>query len=315
MKKKLLMLFFGYTFGAFSQKKISKEISFITDNDLYTSSYNDRYYTNGMFLSFRFLSKEKNHQLEKKIFEWQIGHEMYTPHRSIVRNIYNHDRSFAGYLYGSFSIHKIHKKSSFKTTLQLGVIGSNAFSKELQDFIHNIYGFKKAIGWKYQIKNALALNFNADYTKFLVKNITNNFDVSWINSTKIGTIYTNITTGILARIGYKPLQPLANSIAYNTNINNKETSYFREIESFIFIKPSLRYALYDATLQGSFLNTGSPVTNELIPFVFSLEIGLKFTLNRFNFGYTFNFNSNKSKNLKIDNGQKYGAIHLGYLLK
>jgi hypothetical protein len=77
----------------------------------------------------------------------------------------------------------------------------------------------------------------------------------------------------------------------------------------------LRYAFYDATLEGSFLNTNSEITTELIPLVFSLEIGFKFTSNRFNFGYTFNYHTNKSKNLKFDNGHKYGAINFNYLLE
>ncbi|AUC84737.1 DUF2219 domain-containing protein [Polaribacter sp. ALD11] len=316
MKKITIILFLGFTFGVFSQKKFSKEISFITENDLYTSTYDDRYYTNGMFFSFKYLSEEKNKNLEKKIFEWGINHEMYTPNRAVNLDIEDHDRPFAGYLYGSFSINKIYKSNqSFKTTLQLGVIGSHSFSKELQGFIHNLYGFEDAVGWKYQVKNALALNINAEYHKFLGKDKMNHFDLSWINFGKLGTVYTNISSGFLARIGFKPLQSLANSIAYNTNINNKNTSYYREVESFIFIEPTLRYVLYDATLQGSFLNTGSEVTSELVPLVFNLAIGLKFTVNRFNFGYTFNYNSNKSKDLRFDNGHKYGSINFNYLLK
>ena len=316
MKKKLFILFLCCNFGVFSQKKHSKEISFITENDLYTSTYNDRYYTNGMFLSYRYVSKKRNENLEKKIFEWEIGHQMYTPQGAVTLNIKNHDRPFAGYLYSSFSIHKIYKNNtSFKTTFQLGTIGANSFSRELQNFIHDLYGFKKAVGWKYQIKNALGLNMNVNYNAFLAKDKTNHYDISWVNTGKIGTIHTDISTGFLARIGFKPLQSLANSIAYNTNINNNKTAYFREAESFLFIRPSLQYAFYDTTLQGSFLNKGSAVTNELVPFVFSLEIGFKFTANRFNFGYVINYNSNKSKHLKFDNGHTYGTISLSYLLK
>lgn len=316
MKKRMLFLFLFLTLSVFTQQKFSKEISFITENDLYTSTYDDRYYTNGMFLSFRYLSKEKKKTLEKKIFEWEIGHKIYTPNKATTLDIKNHDRPFAGYLYSSFSINRIYKNNqSFKTILQIGVIGSNAFSKELQGFIHDIYGFDEAIGWKYQIKNALALNFNAAYNKFLIKDSSNHYDFSWINSGKIGTVYTDITSGFLTRIGFKPLQNLANSIAYNTNINNASTSYFRAVESFLFIKSSIRYAFYDATLQGSFLNPNSEVTVELIPLIFSLEIGFKFTANRFDFGYTINYNTNKSKNLKFDNGHKYGAINLSYMLQ
>lgn len=316
MKKNLLFLCLCCTFGVFSQEKFSKEISFVTENDLYTSTYDDRYYTNGMFLSFKYLSKEKNETLEKKIFAWEIAHEMYTPNKSITTDLNNHDRPFAGYLYGSFSIDRIYKDNqSFKTTLQIGIIGSNAFSKELQGAIHSLYGFEEAVGWKHQIKNAFGLNFNTHFNKFLAKDKTNHFDISWINSGELGTVYTNISSGFLARIGFKPLQSLANSIAFNTNINSKNTSFYREIESFIFIKPTLRYAVYDATLQGSFLNKGSEVTSELNPLVFNIAIGFKFTANRFNFGYTLKYNTNKSKGLKFNNGHKYGSINLAYVLK
>jgi lipid A 3-O-deacylase len=316
MKKRILYLFLFLALNMYSQKKFSKQISFITENDLYTSTYDDRYYTNGMFLSFRYLAKEKHENLEKKVFEWEIGHEMYTPNKAVTLDLKNHDRPFAGYLYGSFGINRLYKNNqSFKTTLQLGVIGSNAFSKELQDFIHDIYGFIKAVGWKHQIKNALALNINAEYNRFLAKDTSNRFDIAWINSGKVGTVFTNISSGFLTRFGFKPLQSLVNSTAYNTNINNDNTTYFNAVESFIFIKPSVRYAFYDATLQGSFLNKGSEVTAELVPLVLSLEIGFKFTANKFNFGYTVKYNTNKSKNLKFNNGHKYGAISLNYLLE
>jgi lipid A 3-O-deacylase len=33
------------------------------------------------------------------------------------------------------------------------------FSKELQDFIHDAYGFKKAAGWKHQIKKYARFKF------------------------------------------------------------------------------------------------------------------------------------------------------------
>ena len=316
MKKKLLFLFLCYSLGIFSQKKFSKEFHFISDNDLYTSTFDDRYYTSGLFLSFSYLSKEKKEAIEKVIFEWSIGHQMYTPHKVVIKNRYQQDRPFAGYLFGSFGTHRVYNNnSSFKTSLQLGVLGSYAFSEELQGLIHDLYGFKRAQGWEYQIKNALAVNINTEFNKFIVKDQTNHFDLSWINAGKIGTVFTSISSGFLARIGFKPLQPLANSIAYQTNINNKNTSYFRAIESFIFIKPSIRYAFYDATLQGSFLNTSSPITRELVPFIFDIAIGFQCTTNQFNLGYTYNYNSNKSKELRFDDGHSYGSIQLSYVLK
>ena len=316
MKYLSLYIILLCSFFSLGQEKFSKEISFITDNDLYVSTSRDRYYTSGIFINYRYLSNKKNNNLEKLIYEWQIGHEMYTPNKATVSDISFHDRPFAAHLYAGFKMNRIYKsKKIFSSNIQLGLIGPNALGKELQDFIHDIYGFKKAVGWKHQIKSALALNFNFEYTQFLSKNKTNTLDLTWVNQARLGSIYTNFSTGLYGRIGFKPLQTLLNSIAFNTNLNNSKNSTLREFESFLFIKPTLRFAIYDATLQGSFLNKDSDVTNELIPLVFNVEIGYKFTANRFNFGYVFNYNTSKSRGLKYTYGNKYGSIILNYLLR
>ena len=299
-----------------SQEKFSREISFITENDLYTSIVRDRYYSSGIFLVYRYLSNKKNKSQEKRILEWKLGQEMYTPHKSVVNGINEHDRPFAGYLYGSFGINRVYKKDQIlNTSIQIGVIGTNSYAQELQEFIHDIYHFKKAVGWQYQIENAFTLNFNAEYLKTILKAQKNSFDVTWTNNINFGTIYTNISTGFNARIAIKPLQNLSNSIGFNTNLNNEQNNSFKEIESFLYINPKLRYAFYDATLQGSFLNTASLVTKELIPVVFDIELGIKFTSNRFNFGYAFIYNTSKSKDLRHTYGHKYGNITISYLLR
>lgn len=316
MKRLIFILVLFVSSFSISQEKFSKEISFVTDNDLYVSTIRDRYYTSGIFLSYRTLAQKKEQNLEKRIFEWKIGHEMYTPYKAIVTSVLKHDRPFAGYLYGSFGINRVYKNNqTLNTAIQIGVLGSNSYAEELQEFIHNIYDFKKAEGWEYQIKNAFALNFNAEYLKTVLNSKNNYFDITWINKLNLGSVYTNISSGFYTRIGFKSLQGLSNSIAFNSNLNNKQTSSFREVESFFYVKPMLRYALYDATLQGSFLNKSSEVTKEITPLVFDVELGIKFTANRFNFGYVFIYNTSKSKGLRYNYGHKYGSLVINYLLR
>ena len=316
MKYFILSLVLFVSSYTLSQEKFSKEISLITDNDLYASAVRDRYYTSGVFLSYRYLSNKKSESLEKRILEWKVGQEMYTPFKATVDNVNNHDRPFAGYLYAGFGFKNIYKNNQIlNLSTQIGVVGSNSYAEELQEFIHEIYGFKKAVGWEYQIENTFALNFNAEYLKSLITNKDYNLDLTWVNSLNLGTVYTDISTGFYSRIGLKPLQKLANSIAFNTNLNNEQTSYYREVESFFYIKPMLRYAIYDATLQGSLFNNTSKITKNLMPLVFDIELGLKFTVNRLNFGYTFNYNTSKSKDLRYTYGHKYGSIVVNYLLR
>jgi len=240
---------------------------------------------------------------------------MYNPNKSTVEKISEHDRPFAAYLYVSFGVNRIYKnKRIFNTTFQVGMIGPSAFGEEVQDFVHNFYGFNNVTGWKYQIANAIGLNFNAEYLHFITKNKTDSFDLTWINKGKIGTVYTNISSGFLARFGFIPLTNMLNSMSFGTNLNDDTTETVRQVESYFFIQPMFRYAFYDATLQGSFLNDNSLVTKELVPFVFDIAIGIKFTARRLNFGYTFNYNTNKSRGLRFKYGNKYGSIQISYLL-
>ncbi|MDB0611105.1 lipid A deacylase LpxR family protein [Tenacibaculum maritimum] len=296
-----------------AQKKYAKAFDFLNDNDLYISTRQDRYYTNGMFFSYRYLSTQKEQKLEKKIYEFQLGHHMYSPFKATVQMHEDHDRPFAAYLYGGFGINYFKEHSIIKTSIKTGIIGSYAFGWELQDFIHDIYGFKKAIGWKYQIKNAFGLDIGIDYIKHLATDASNRYDINWVNSVKIGTIFTNISTGFYLRVGFKPLQKLINSIAFGGNLNNYITNHTNKIEAFLYTKPILSYIFYDATIEGGFLNNSSPITFDVNPFKFSLETGIKFTSNRFTFGYIVHYYTKKLKSIRVPNDNFYGAIQCNYL--
>ncbi|QXP74209.1 lipid A deacylase LpxR family protein [Tenacibaculum sp. AHE15PA] len=311
MKQKIFFFILLSSISLFSQRKYAKEFSFLNDNDLYISPNQDRYYTNGMFFSYRYLSNNTTEKLEKKIFEIQIGHHMYTPFKAIVEQSSDHDRPFAGYLFGSFGIHRFYKNETIiKTTLQLGSLGPSALSKPMQDFIHEIYGFKKAIGWEDQISDALAVNLKITYIKKLAND--NYLDVNWVNNIRIGTVYTDFSTGFYGRIGLKPLQKIINSIAFNANLNNENTNFNNEIESFLYIKPMFSYVAYDATIEGSFLNDSSPITYDIEPFKFTAEIGIRFTANRFNFGYAINYHTKKLKSVRVPKGNFYGTLLFNY---
>lgn len=313
MKKLLLFLFFGYSITLFSQRKYSKEINFTNDNDLYVSTKRDRYYSNGMFFSYRFISNFNNEKVAKRTYEFQIGHHIYTPFKAVVQSVSLHDRPFAGYLFANIGASNFYKDNSvLKLSTQVGVVGPSAFGKELMDIVHDIYGFTDAVGWKYQIKNAFALNFEATYVKPLISSKSKTFDISWYNNAKVGTIFNDISTGLYGRIGFKPLQNLVNSIAFNGNLNRKDSKFNNEAEVFFYVKPLFSYVAYDTTIQGSMFNNDSPVTFDVKPFKFSTEFGLRFTSNRFNFGYSVFYHSKKLKSVNVPKAVFYGSIQINY---
>ena len=310
MRITLFLFFISLTTLSFAQKNFSKEISLISDNDLYTSVHRDGYYTNGLFLTYRLIKNDLSNDTPKRIYKFQIGQLMYTALRANIQTASLHDRPFAGYLYGSFGVSRFYNSNNiFTTDLEIGVLGPNAKGKELQNFLHGFYNFPEPLGWKHQVHNAFALNLNASYLHYYSKASSNTFDISSYNTLKVGTIFTNVSTGIYSRFGFKKLQPYSNSVAFNSNLNIASQSYS---ESFIFIKPMLNYALYDATIQGSFLNTSSPVTYDVMPYHFSLELGYRYYKKRFLYGYTFTYHTKKLKSSRIKKSNNYGSIYIGY---
>tara|TARA_R110002124_G_scaffold286985_2_gene469551 strand:+ start:1169 stop:2110 length:942 start_codon:yes stop_codon:yes gene_type:complete len=302
--------FISITFLSTAQNNYSKEISLISENDLYTSIIRDGYYTNGLFLTYRTIKNDITIDLPKKIYKFQLGQLMFTPSRSTLITASSQDRPFAGYLYANFGISRFYKSNNiFTTDLEVGAIGPNGMGEELQTFIHTIYNFPKPLGWKYQIKNAFAINFNASYLHYFSKISSNIVDISSYNSLKVGTIFTNFSTGFYSRIGFNNLQSFFNSVAFNSNLNTTSVS---QKESFVFVKPMLNYIIYDATIQGSFLNKSSPVTFDVMPFYFSLELGYRYYRKRFLYGYTYTYHTKKLKSLRASKTNSYGSIYIGY---
>ena len=296
-----------------SQQKFSKEFSFVNDNDLYTSIYRDQYYSNGLYFAYRYLSSDFK-QYKKKIYELQFAHEIYSPWKSTVSSVLDHDRPFAAHIYGKFGITRVYKKSRIlKTSFIVGLVGENAYGQELQDIIHDIYNFVNAVGWNYQIRNMLSLNIDAFYLHPLGTEKSNHYDLNFVVKTRLGKTFNEITAGLKGRIGLKDLQPLENSIAFGTHLNNEKIEHIRGIESFSYYETSLSLVAYDATIQGSLFNNNSPVTFDINPLRFNLEIGYRFTSNRWNFGYAFHYHSNKLPNLRRNGGHYYGRLFFGYL--
>ncbi len=313
-RTRLLLLLILISFVCFGQTNYTKQFSFINDNDLYVSTQRDRYYTNGIFLSYNFLSTKERTKTIKKIYSIEIGQELYSPFKANVNFLSEHDRPFAGYLFGGFGISNFYKNNSiFKLNGRIGIIGPSAFGEELMNFVHDIYGFEPATGWKYQIQDAFTLNLSIDYTKNLSDFSSDFFDFNWRNKINIGSIFTDISSGFTSRIGIKSLQKITNSIGFNSKLNNKDTKLTNTKEMFFYVNPMLRFTIYDATIQGSFFNDNNIITYDIKPIVLTTEIGFRFSLNNFNFKYAIIHHTKKLESVRVPNSNFYGSIEIHYL--
>lgn len=288
----------------------SAEIGLKTDNDLYTSSRNDMYYTNGLELFYRFATKNNQIKIAKEITEVKLGQYIYTPRFIDSPNKALVDRPYAGYLFGEFGKSLFYKRESvLKIDFQVGYVGPNAFGKEVQTSLHNLIGYKEVLGWENQIHNALAVQSHILYSKKLFASWKKDaIDFHWRSEANIGTVLTGASTGFVSRIAFKKLVPVYESNLYNGAIGSNQSEFY------FYIASSINYQLHDATIQGSLFNDNSPITFSLAPFRFNGEAGFKYRKNNLNLSYVFNYRG-KELYSKTISGYFYGSIGVSYLLK
>lgn len=315
-KKSFIALLVLTSALSFGQAKTT-EIGLITDNDLYTSSKNDMYYTNGLELFYRFLSKNENPKINKKITEFRIGQYIYNPRFINEAAVTINDRPFTGYLFAEAGRSFFYQSESvLKTDFQLGFMGPNALGKETQESFHHIIGYKEVFGWENQLHNAFAVQAHVMYSKKMFSTKHNDFiDLHFQSEANLGTIFDGVSTGFLTRIGFKKLLPIYDSNLHDASVSFQPQYNIREF--YFYAMPSVNYQFYDATIQGSMFSNTSPLTFDLEPLRFNAEFGLKYRHNNFNMSYSFIYRGRELKDpeTNTNSGYFFGSIRFGYLLK
>lgn len=300
--------------SAFVSAQRASEAGVILDNDLYTSTVNDKYYTNGVELFYRYLNKKFGEKINKQITEFRIGQYIYNPETIKADDIYVNDRPFAGYLFGRVGIHTYYQdQSALKLNFQAGYVGQNALGEETQELFHNTFGYVAVHGWQHQIHNALALQLNTFYSKKINALSNQYIDLQAVGELNAGTVNNGMSVGLLSRFSLKKLLPIYNSNLYNASLNSNPQVYKDEQEFYFYIAPYLNYQIYDATIEGSMFNNNSPVTFDLVPFRFNGEAGFKYRRNNWNLSYVFVYRGKELKNNVVE-GYFYGSIGIGYIL-
>jgi len=299
------------TFGA-SAQTYKNEFGFKSDNDSYLAQGSDRYYTNGLFIDYRRAMDQSKLKtgLEKKTYEISAGQKLYNPISGYAPDPTKQDRPFAGYLYVGGALSWFHTNESvLKTSVEIGTTGPNSLGEDGQELLHNTVGFYELDGWQYQIKNEMAVNLSAQYTKLLHRISSNAVDFSFDGYANIGTTFSGAGAGILFRAG--GINQLFNSAYTNAVIgNNPKTKALVKREIFFYAKPQLNFVAYDATVQGSMFNNDSPVTFGVKPIVFAQQIGFNYSSQRFTFDFGMLF---KTKEIKSSaKAHQYGSISMFY---
>jgi len=269
-----------------SREKFLK-ISF--DNDIF--DYTDRFYTNGVRIDLVHPALSGNPIARIAVPYWGPGvnyygisvvQNLYTPSTTKTGGIHYGDRPYAAYLYfGSFKITNAPERRFRMTSeIDLGVIGPYSFGEYMQKSFHNALPTNsEPEGWEYQVENDLVLNYSVTFDKGVISEKWMNLNL--VSTAMLGTLYTNISGGILARAGW--MNPYFANLGVSKRSRNKQ-NHLHQFQGYFFVKGSAKLVGYDATLQGGLLNRTSPYTlaaGDLTRLVFQSSLGLTITFGGF----------------------------------
>lgn len=274
------------------------ELGFTTENDLYIDPEQDRYYTNGLLLQLRHAFRQDTTvgNLEKRIFELELGHKLFSPYSAKAPNPALHDRPFTAYLYvgGTYDLF-YNNESLLKLSAQFGTIGPRAKGRELQVGYHKWLKIYPALGWEYQLNNEYGLNLAADYNKLLYRFFNKRADLIGNTAAMLGNTFSGANVGFTFRLGL--INPINQSVTYNSRIsNNTKENPKPQREIFLFAKPLINYVAYDATIEGGlFIKDKGPITFNAKPWVYSIQSGVSFAAGRWSASYVL---TNRSKDVE-----------------
>ncbi|MBK0383856.1 lipid A deacylase LpxR family protein [Pedobacter sp. SD-b] len=315
LKLSISVLFIFISLSGYSQiKSYQNELGFKSENDSYLGTGQDRYYTNGLFITYKRASKTKNYtdslDFTKKIWSASIGQYMYNAQSGQITDIKYVDRPFAAYLYGAFALQYLNNKEhTVKFELQLGTIGPNALGLEAQEVIHKTFGFYDIKGWEYQVKNEIGFNAKADILYLIHRSGNKRVDFSLPLEGRLGNTFTSLSAGLLFRTG--SLNPLYHSVATQSNVSNFKEAGVLEKEFYFFLKPQLQLVIYDATIAGGLFRTDKgPVTFKTNPLVFSQELGLAYAKKRWTVDFSVIFKTKEESSMVFSH--QYGSFDLYY---
>ncbi len=207
-----------------------------------TSEPGDRFYTNGLRLTWsKYLGEDDHNQFDnlpgwskwtaeklcpRKEVEctfaasFSIGQEFYTPELIEVRAPQPNDRPWVGWLYTSWMLGISRSETSrHDFDLQIGVTGPASLAEQVQSEWHRLIDTGVPRGWDNQFDNEIGVNLFYDYQKIIRPTAKRRVEVDFVPNLRVagGTLMTNMAVGGVFRVG-----------------KNISGFPFRRLESFMF---------------------------------------------------------------------------------
>lgn len=188
-------------------------IQVFTENDLFSRSSTDQWYTNGLRIVYlprkqEWTQLEEFNRLARRFYDpeavvrvgFTLGQDIYTPRDISNPNPQPWDRPWAGWTYVGALAQAASPDTQDTVELNLGAVGPNSGARSVQTRWHRFIGAPKPEGWANQISNELGVNLTWK-RQIRRQYVCNTLDLIPHYGAALGNIYTYAAVGATLRVG------------------------------------------------------------------------------------------------------------------
>jgi hypothetical protein len=250
--------------------KVKGIISLWEENDKFAFKNKDRYYTQGLRISYQ----EDAHTF------WSLTQEINTPSDTSNPNPPATDLPYSAALYLTYGYGKILDRGGKKDCLfiiegDLGVIGPSALGETIQNRFHDLIGTPETAGWGTQVPDEMVLNVDIEFRRrFLFDQSSLGLrDLITRGALQLGTMRTEAIFGAQLRWGVGFEQNWGQTFirqgsAYNPQFSDAGSGKF---SSWLFADAQVEVVMRNYATDGTNFRESRSVTRN--PVVGQLAIG------------------------------------------
>ncbi len=183
-------------------QQLSRTLGVSADNDFFNfwippRQRSDDNYSHGMRLAWNPSAVPK---LERTVlcssgdacgWKLEIGQEMYTPTVDTPVPLPG-QRPYAGWLYGRIAVGSGNDRTFRNIGITAGVTGPASLAETVQESFHKQFGFRRPLGWKYQLATEPAFAITAGQSwRIAPKDAAHFVDFVPVGSVSLGTLRTS----------------------------------------------------------------------------------------------------------------------------
>lgn len=269
------------------------------DNDFFLLT--DRYYSSGLFLTYRKLLSKGFFKTGREQLDFTIGQEVYTPSQTQSTNTQIFDRPYVGFsgLNISWSISK-RDDALFRIRFLTGIAGLNSGAGGFQRWYHRALGISESPLWLAELSDSFHLNAYFSYVKEW-ELIEGPFGIRLALQPNIAFGSRDIYAEPETIFFFGQRNTTGNSIAYDRLGATDKEIYFA-------LRASYRHVLHNGLLEGNLLGDNSVFLQDATTGVWRFGFDFYHRIRRNDYKLGIRYNSPETEKSKI---HKYVMLSYG----